>query len=75
MAGRCDHNTIKAASSRVQDARQFPFPGKDTRVVARCDETFIVHAAVTLSKANVFRALTDLSVKFLISLEYDENDS
>jgi len=29
-----DHNTMKAASNRIQDRRQFPFSGKDPAVVA-----------------------------------------
>ena len=29
-----DHNTMKAASNRIQDRRQFPFVGEDPRVVA-----------------------------------------
>jgi len=29
-----DHGTMKAASNRIQDSRQFPFIGEDPRVVA-----------------------------------------
>src|SRR5579859_5592687 len=33
-----DHNTMKAASNRVQDTRQFPFFGEDPLVIAALKE-------------------------------------
>jgi len=34
LGGAFDQNIMKAASNRIQDARQFPFTGEDPKVVA-----------------------------------------